>query len=128
MQSGIFNPRRLRLSALPLFIKLWQSIIAVLCLSLIWHLICRVFHVPEYILPFPLAVVNGFVEYRLILSPNGTFSFLVTISGLIIGSCSGILIGIMASEHAFVRKVVSPIAVAIQSVPKLALAPLLLLW
>jgi ABC-type nitrate/sulfonate/bicarbonate transport system permease component len=128
MQSGVFGPRRIGLSTLPLLAKLWHSLAAVLCLMVLWHIVCKAFHIPEYILPVALAVAGGFREYRAILVPNCVFSLMAMVSGLTIGSISGIALGILAGENELVRRALSPVLVSIQSVPKLALAPVLLLW
>ena len=128
MQSGIFRTRRLRVDLVPLIARLWHSVVAVIGLLLLWQLACKMTKIPEYILPAPSAIASGFVQYWAVLGPNSAFSLMVTLVGLTIGSSSGVFIGILATEVELVRKLVTPVVIAIESVPKLALAPLLLLW
>src|SRR2546429_576718 len=127
MQSRVFRGGGIVVNTLLVRIRLWQNMLVLFGIVSLWYIVCRLFRIPEYILPVPMAVANGFGVYRTILAQNGLFTLLVMTSGLAIGSTSGVAIGVLASENEWVRKTVSPIVIAIQSIPKLALAPLLLL-
>jgi NitT/TauT family transport system permease protein len=48
--------------------------------------------------------------------------------GLFFGSVLGLLIGILMGEFEFLRRLLQPYIIASQAVPKLALAPLFILW
>ena len=113
---------------LPMVVRLWQSIVAVVGFLLLWQLAAKTTKIPEYILPTPGAIASGFAQYWAVLAPNATFTLMVIMSGLFVGATFGVGLGIVSSESVLIQKVVSPVVVAIQSVPKLALAPLLLLW
>ena len=51
-----------------------------------------------------------------------------TLLGLLLGSVVGILVGVLLGESALVRAAVYPYLVAFQSLPKVALAPLFVIW
>lgn len=53
---------------------------------------------------------------------------LEVIIGLLIGSVFGIVLGVMMGEVRWLRSLLTPYIIASQAVPKLALAPLFVLW
>jgi NitT/TauT family transport system permease protein len=95
----------------------------------------RLFDVPAYILPTPSAIfealVRGFstpLEAR-----NGYYihigaTLAEAIGSFAIGSLLGIVLGAAVVEFALARKLILPYMIALQSVPKVALAPLLVVW
>jgi len=59
---------------------------------------------------------------------NGLVTLKETLLGLLLGSVVGILVGVLLGESALVRAAVYPYLVAFQSLPKVALAPLFVIW
>jgi NitT/TauT family transport system permease protein len=82
------------------------------------------------ILPYPDAVwdalVLGFRQGALV--ENTWFTFLEAISGFLIAAFAGILVGSMVSQIAFLEKTFYPYLVALQTLPKVAVAPLFIIW
>ncbi len=50
------------------------------------------------------------------------------VSGFLIGSCGGILLGVLISEFEKAGRLLFPYFVSIQSLPKVAIAPLIIMW
>lgn len=95
----------------------------------------RYFKVPDYILPTPSLIfhslVRGFAPP--FLSPSqyyvNIFTTLVEALGsFVLGSLFGIIAGAMVVEFKGVRRLVLPYVIGLQSVPKVALAPLFVVW
>jgi NitT/TauT family transport system permease protein len=103
--------------ALVLFVGLWQSII--------W-----VGGYPAYILPSPLRVYH---KLAMVLS-NGLLWWhaRITLSeilgGLALGLTTAVLLGYWMAKSPALERLLSPYVVASQSVPIVALAPLLMIW
>ena len=97
-------------------------------LILIWILITTVFDIPDYLLPSPIGVARrASVEWRILLTQTS-----YTLIEIVAGFLGGILIGIpMAFAVVLsrpVERIVLPIVVASQAIPKVAIAPILVIW
>lgn len=95
-----------------------------------WHWIVRLLDVPRYILPPPMevvtALVNGVASGVLVLHTW------VTLQEVLLGFCLAILfatvVAALVTRWELVERAFMPLIVALQAVPKVALAPLLLTW
>jgi NitT/TauT family transport system permease protein len=85
---------------------------------------------PEYILPLPGTVFSRFLtalREGLIL-PNLLVTAYESLSGFLIGSMSAFLIGYGLAKSRTLERIFSPYIVAMQAIPIVALAPLLIIW
>jgi NitT/TauT family transport system permease protein len=84
----------------------------------------------ELVLPAPSVVVTTLLEGLTsgYYTPHILRTSLEIVIGLFIGSLLGIITGIWMGEVEFIRKLLFPYVIASQTVPKLALAPLFILW
>lgn len=97
---------------------------------LAWEYTTRLFEVPAYILPPPSDIASTLVEqYR---SPRYWTHIRVTsqevLVGFALGCAAAFPIGIAVSQIRLVEKTLYPYVVAFQTVPKIALAPLFVIW
>jgi NitT/TauT family transport system permease protein len=94
----------------------------------VWEILCRVFNIPEYLLPAPSAVIRAILEVQSQLLHH----MLVTDYEALLGYAIGISIGIvLAFAFELSRKVelsVSPYVVFLKIVPTTAIAPFLVIW
>ena len=123
------SPMRRKVSAVLPFL------VSIVVASVLWEIAVRVFQIPSYVLPDPAAVfralVAGFAE-----SPfsRGSFWFhlydtlLATFLGFIIGSIIGIIMAAVMAEFRMVERFLFPYIAALQSLPKVAIAPLYVIW
>jgi NitT/TauT family transport system permease protein len=95
----------------------------------------RLFDVPAYILPTPSAIFEALIRgfSTSLEARNGYYihigaTLAEAIGSFTIGSLLGIVLGAAVVEFALARKLVLPYMIALQSVPKVALAPLLVVW
>ncbi|TCT06168.1 ABC transporter permease [Aquabacter spiritensis] len=95
----------------------------------------RYFRVPDYVLPPPsqifTALVRGFAPP--FLSPSQYYVNIATtlteaLLSFVLGSAFGIFAGAMVVEFKGVRRLALPYVIGLQSVPKVALAPLFVVW
>jgi NitT/TauT family transport system permease protein len=101
----------------------------------IWQLAVVVYHPPSYIIPPPLSVWTA-LKSLVVSNPADPMSMWAqlgstmeaTAIGFAIGSGAGILFGVLAGDFAIVRRLLYPYLVALQSLPKVALGPLLATW
>jgi NitT/TauT family transport system permease protein len=106
--------------------------IGLLALFALWIFAVRVLKVPSYILPAPEAVLNALWS-GLAINPTDPQGYYVplwsTLSNAAIGFSIGTgLLGSLMEESRTVEKLLMPYAFALQSLPKVAIAPLVVIW
>lgn len=93
-----------------------------------WELAVQLLQFPPYILPAPSAIAKEISVYWQRLLPHA----LVTISEVVIGFVVAILVAVpLAVTITYSRvmeRTIYPLIVASQTIPKVAIAPLLLIW
>ncbi|MBS0536635.1 MAG: ABC transporter permease [Proteobacteria bacterium] len=100
-----------------------------------WMLAVYRFDVPSYILPKPDAVLWALWS-GLAVSPTSPIGYYLPLwgslknaaGGFLIGSVLGVSLGSLMAEFRTVEKSVMPYAFALQSLPKVAIAPLIVIW
>lgn len=99
-----------------------------LVLLLMWQLVVSAFRVPEYLFPSPLRIGRELIADRAYLLIHGTITIFEALGGLGIAVAGGFVLGTVFAMSSSLERMVLPYAVATQSVPIVATAPLLILW
>lgn len=105
--------------------------VVIFCASVLaGEFIVRALHVPTYILPAPskvaIALWRGFATG---LYQRHLFHTLTeTVLGFLLGSALGLLLGAAVALNKYVEYFFYPYIVMFQSIPKVALAPLIVVW
>ena len=100
--------------------------LAVLCI--LWELIVRVFRVPLFLLPPPSMVADELVQRSSLYLTHSWVTLYETLLGFLLATVLGIVAGILIVYSRWLQSVLYPIVVVLQIVPKVAIAPLLLIW
>lgn len=104
--------------------------VAMLVFVGLWALVARLGDYPAYLLPSPGRVWSRFVA----VLADGTLWYHTSITlveilgGLALGLATATLLGYLLAKSPLVERFLSPYIVASQSVPIVALAPLLIVW
>jgi NitT/TauT family transport system permease protein len=93
-----------------------------------WWAGTEIFAVDTVVLPSPPEVVEGFNRYREFLLTETWHTTLATILGFVLSVAVGVLIGVAIAAWGPFERMFSPLLVAFNAVPKVALAPLMLIW
>ncbi len=96
-------------------------------LLLIWQLGVMIFRVPSYIAPSPVQVAQVFVTDLPLLMRNFWPTFYESVLGFAIGNIAAMLIAVAFVHSRSVERAFFPIAVFINTIPILAIAPILVL-
>ena len=96
----------------------------------LWKLVIIIFKFPEFILPSPEAV---FLEWILelkdgMLLKHTWVTLYETLTGFAIGALLGLIPGYFVAKSRTAEQTLSPYLVAAQTAPKIALAPLIVIW
>lgn len=93
-----------------------------------WELVVRLFSIPEYLLPPPSAVFQRLAEANQVLLAHTGYTALESALGFLLGSAFGILLAIAFVHSRTLELGVYPYAIALKTVPIVAIAPLLVVW
>jgi len=123
--SGI-NKDELRDIAGPerLFYCLILPLLVIFCLEII----LRVNHVPSFIIPVPSQVLQEMFRSRAALFSNGLITAAEIILGFLLGVSVATLLAIAIFYIPLVKKILMPFIFLSQIFPKIAFAPILLIW
>lgn len=100
-------------------------IIALLC---IWQIASMTEWIPSYMLPSPTDVILAFIKEFPLLMEHAKVTLLEALLGLIFGVLLGFLCAAFMDACEPVQKGLYPILILTQTVPPVAIAPLLILW
>lgn len=99
-------------------------------LIVIWQIIVMMKVYPEFIIPTPLSVLNRFLEVlgdgRLAVHVGVTLGEIAL--GLTFGLSIAVVLGYGLAKSRLLDAVLSPLIVAVQAIPVVAYAPLLVIW
>lgn len=102
--------------------------LAILLLLSLWQIICMLNLIPAYMLPSPVDVVKAFINERDILFKNALITLQEAFIGLFCGVVLGFTVAVLMDTFDIFYKAFYPIMVLTQTVPTVAIAPLLVLW
>ena len=106
------------------------SVGAFVLLLLAWQLSVIYFKIPNFILPTPTAIATSL--YQGFASGLFVYNFAVTafqtIIGFLLAAFVGVSVGTLVSQFRILEKTVLPWIVALQTLPKIAIAPLIIIW
>lgn len=103
-------------------------IIALAVIILIWFLCCDFEVVPAYMLPSPADVVKAFINNFGVMMQQAAVTLQEAVYGLGIGIFLAFAVATLMDRFPFFYKAVYPILVITQTIPTIAIAPLLVLW
>jgi NitT/TauT family transport system permease protein len=104
------------------------SIAAVIGFVLLWQLLVVAFKVPTWLLPAPTAIWAEFMKQAPLLGRHVVATGSGAVSGLAIGAASALVLAVVMVHSPILQRVLMPLLVIDQSVPKLALAPIFVIW
>lgn len=107
-------------------LRLWP-IAGVLSLLVVWWGIVTVFQVRPYIAPSPIAVVQALWVNHALLIHNLVPTALEAISGFLLGNAIAVTLATIFIHSRTVRRMYFPVAVIFNTIPIIALSPILIL-
>lgn len=93
-----------------------------------WHFYVVGFHVSIAVLPRPLLVWDQIVASRDVLLSQGWITLKECVYGFILAFVLGVPLAVAVANSRILNQTFYPILIALQSVPKVALAPIILVW
>ncbi len=110
--------------------KALRSALVLAIVLAVWEGAVRWFDLPPYFIPAPSRIVAALasdLSTPLFYTHIWT-TFEAVMAGFVIGSLTGLVIGGLIAQFRTVEEIVYPYVVALQTLPKVAVAPLLIVW
>lgn len=104
------------------------SITAVAALLIVWQLLCTTGLVPSFMLPSPIEVIKAFVSEFPLLLENSFITLQEAFIGLFLGVSVGFCVAVLMDTFEILYKAFYPLLIITQTIPSVAIAPLLVLW
>jgi NitT/TauT family transport system permease protein len=93
-----------------------------------WQIACVVFHVPSFLLPSPVSILSKIAE----IPDRMLLHLLVTLREVLLGfaiaTIGGIGLAVIIVHSRFLTRTLYPLLVISQTVPTIAIAPVLVIW
>jgi NitT/TauT family transport system permease protein len=99
-----------------------------LALLVLWEAFVRGFNLPAWILPAPSAIAITAWEWAPELLYNSFVTLRETVVGFLLALALSLPLAVVIAFTTITRRLIYPILLGLQSVPKVALAPLVILW
>ncbi len=104
------------------------AIVLTLVLLALWELYVRAGQISTQVLPTPTAIVQALINNWDVIYDNTVQTLLETVLGMAIATLLGIILAVMLDISGWLRRAIYPLLVTSQTIPIIALAPLLVIW
>lgn len=105
-----------------------STITAIVILLAVWQAVSAFEIVPSYMLPSPVRVAQAFVKEFPLLLEHSRVTLTEAFVGLGCGVVIGFVMAVLMDRFEFLYKAFYPLVVLTQTIPTVAIAPLLVLW
>lgn len=102
--------------------------IVVITLLAVWQIAVVALGVKPFVLPAPTAILEAFMRDRGPIMQHALFTLSSTMTGFTFGVLFGILLGVFIGSSRLIYVGLYPILIGFNSIPKVAIVPLLVLW
>ncbi len=107
--------------------KIW-SISAVALILIVWQLVCSLGIVEAFLLPSPAQIIKTLIAEFPLLMSHAAVTLAEAFLGLLLGVLLGFAVAVLMDHYEPLYRAFYPLIVLTQTVPAVAIAPLLVLW
>lgn len=115
------------MKSLPFANRLLTPVVYLVCLA-VWEWLCRALEVPSWLLPKPSEIATAAIEWAPELGINSLVTLRETVIGFLLALALSLPLAALIAFNPFARRLIYPLLLGLQSIPKVALAPLVTLW
>ncbi len=95
---------------------------------IVWEVGCTIFDVPQFVLPRPTSIVHELLENFGPIWTHAQHTLLTTIGGFALAVVFGVFLGVAVGSSRVVYQAIYPLLIGFNSVPKVALVPVMVVW
>lgn len=103
-------------------------IVVAIIILLLWEGLILIFNIQQFLLPRPTVILGTFLNTYPRLVSGAWVTFQNAFWGFVIGCTAGILFGMVAARFISFSKALLPVAIAVNAIPIIALAPIFNNW
>jgi NitT/TauT family transport system permease protein len=104
------------------------GLVILLAVAGVWELAVRLLHISPFLLPPPSAIAEELIVRTPIYLQQGWVTLGTSVLGFLVASIAGAILGSLIVYSWVMRGIFYPLILVLQVVPKVALAPLLVVW
>jgi len=108
--------------------KVGGAAIYVTLLVLVWDVVVRVLHIRPYLIPAPAGVAESFATFGSLIIRHSFITLFEAMVGFGLAVVIGVLLAVVIVYAPFIRAFLLPTLVAVNATPKVAIAPVLVIW
>jgi NitT/TauT family transport system permease protein len=105
----------------------WAALGTVL-VGLLWWLVTVIFRIDRFLLPSPVDVARVFAEQPGYLLQQTWVTLVETLQGFVAAILVGVPIAVLIVRSEVLERMTYPLLLALNAIPKIAIAPLLVVW
>ena len=109
-------------------IRKHTSWLGISSLLVCWQIAGLLNLLPKYILPTPIEILQAFVRDRSLLAMHAGYTLQTALLGLCLGILIASILALVMDRYTWINDMLYPILVVIQTIPTIAIAPILVLW
>ena len=106
----------------------YPAFLMVLISLMVWEVVVRIFHVEIWILPAPTDIASALLNEFPVLWDHTLVTLYEAVTGFLLAVFIAMILAIMIDSFPFFKRGFYPILVASQTIPIIAIAPLLMIW
>ncbi len=104
------------------------ALIALWELAAQWDVLADLFSIRPFLVPAPSAIAESLWEDRSLLADNAWVTLVEVVLGFLLAAAVGIFFGVLIHLSETARRAVYPLLVGSQTIPIIAIAPILIVW
>jgi len=106
----------------------WLPVIPIVSILLAWQILSVSGIVPPYMLPGPMQVINVLVSDFSLLMTHLLYTLMEAAAGLALAVIAAFVLAVVMDANRCIKQSITPILLLTQTMPVIAVAPLLILW
>jgi len=108
--------------------RAWQPVVPLVAIIALWQFLSTSGIIPGYMLPSPMRVITAFVADFSLLMYHLCYTLLEAMAGLALAVTAAFVLAISMDANRFIKQSLNPLLLLTQTIPTIAIAPLLVLW
>ncbi len=97
-------------------------------LLIVWEGVCRLFDIPVFLLPSPEDIVRSGVKWVSPILTNAAYTLFSTVLGFVLAVVLGMALGVAIGSSRLIYRGLYPVLIAFNSIPKVAVVPVFVIW
>src|SRR5215831_17309513 len=102
--------------------------VVIILLFVLWEVVVRLFAIEQFLLPAPSAIFAAGWQWRWPILDNAWQTFMTTTAGFLIAVVFGLIGGVAIGSSTLVYDGFYPALIGFNTIPKLAVIPILVIW